>query len=79
MSHQVRPIHVADEEAEAERSDLAKAVTKEVVPLRISMAEPGKRVTRLLQCFHLLHRLYTAGPSLSGTAHSGPGLNPSRC
>lgn len=49
MSHKVRPIHVTDEETEAERSDLPKAVTKEVVPLSISVAEPGKRVTRLLQ------------------------------
>ena len=55
MCHKVPPIHVTDEETEAERSDLPKAVTKEVVPLRISLAEPGKRVTRLLQCFYLLH------------------------
>lgn len=59
MSHRVQPHHVAEEETEAERSNLPKAVTKEVVPLRISMARPGKGATRLLQYLHLLHRLYT--------------------
>jgi hypothetical protein len=40
MSDGIQPHHVTDEENEAERRDLPKV--KEVVPLGVSRAEPGR-------------------------------------
>lgn len=74
MSHRIQSHHITDKESEAERSDLPKVVTAEAVPVGISMAEQGKRVSRLLKCLHLLHTLCTPRPALSRVALPGPGL-----